>query len=90
MHDNAGIKKKLSRVSTTADCDIIAEWIKSTTNHLYWCAASAVDGDGDGNDMVNCWKSLIDHIHEDCYHQPLYDRPVKYLSAGIPYHDCMM
>ena len=45
-----GIKKKLCRLSNTSECAIIAEWIKSITNHLYWCAASAPDGNGD--DMV--------------------------------------
>lgn len=83
MTPHARIKKKLSHASTTADYGIIAEWIKSITNHLYWCAASALDGDG--NDMVKHWKSLIDHIcdiHEDCYHEPSYDRLVKYLSVS--------
>ena len=78
-----GIKKKLGRISNTSECDIVGKWIKSITNHLYWCAASAPDGDGD--DMMKRWKSLIDHvcdIHEDCYHSELSDRPVKYFSPG--------
>ena len=80
---NIGIKKKLCRLSNTSKCTIIAEWIKSITNHLYWCAASAPDGNGD--DMVKRWKSLINHIcdiHEDCYHLELGDQRVKYISAG--------
>ena len=80
---NIGIKKKLCWLSNTSECTIIAEWIKSITNHLYWCAASAPDGNGD--DMVKRWKSLIDHIcdiHKDCYHLELGDQRVKYISAG--------
>ena len=81
--------KKLCRLSNTSECAIIAEWIKSITNHLYWCAASALDGEGD--DMVKRWKSLIDHIcdiHEDCYHLELGDRQVKYISAGKALYTC--
>ena len=67
-----GIKKKLARLSTNKDCSIIGEWTKSITNHLYWCAASAPEGDGD--DIVKRWKSLMDHIcdeHATCYHEDL-------------------
>lgn len=67
-----GIKKKLSRLAKTKECALIAEWIKSITNHLYWCASSAPDGEG--NEIVKRWMSLADHIcdvHDDCYHEPL-------------------
>jgi len=65
-----GIKKKLARLAKTKECEIIGEWIKSITNHLYWCAATAPNGD----EVVKQWKSLMDHLcnkHDDCYHQPL-------------------
>ena len=42
---------------------------------MYWCAASAPDGDGQL--MVNRWKSLMSHLidqHDDCFHLPLGDR----------------
>ena len=76
-HDNerfqlTGIKKKLACLAKTKQCDLIADWIKSITNHLYWCAASASDGDGE--DIVKQWKSLMNHVcntHDDCYHDPL-------------------
>ena len=66
--------KKLYRLSNTSKCALIAERIKSITNHLHWCAASTLDGEG--NDMVKHWKSLIDHIcntHENCYHLDIGD-----------------
>ena len=66
---------------------IIAEWIKSITNYLYWCAASSPEGDG--NEMVKCWKSLMDHIcdsHDTCYHSPLsLDERKKWLIPGTGY-----
>jgi len=82
-----GIKKKLARVAKTKDCELIGEWIKSITNHLYWCAANAPDGD----DIVKRWKSLMNHlcnIHEDCYHDPLDsldERRKKWFIPGIVY-----
>ena len=86
-----GIKKKLCQLSNTSECAIIAEWIKNITNHLYLCAASAPDGNGD--DMVKRWKSLIDHIcdiHEDSYHLELGDQRVKYISAGNALYSYML
>ena len=79
-----GIKKKLARLSNNKDCSIIGDWIKSITNHLYWCAASAPD---DSNDIVKRWKSLMDHIcdiHDECYHTDLSleDRRKKWLIPG--------
>ena len=41
-----GLKKKLAKLSQYKDCEIVGAWIKSITNHMYWCAASAPDGDG--------------------------------------------
>ena len=80
-----GIKKKLARLSANKELSIIGDWIKSITNHLYWCVASATDGDGE--DIVKCWKSLMDHIgdiHDDCYHMDLslQERRKKWLTPG--------
>ena len=57
-------------------CELIGGWIKSITNHLYWCAANAPDGD----DIVKQWKSLMNYlcnIHEDCYHDHLHSLTVQ-------------
>ena len=43
------------------DYDIVGALIKSITNHIYWCAASALDGDG--KEMVTRWKSLMSHLN---------------------------
>lgn len=70
-----GVKKKLVKLGKYKDCDLINDWIKSITNHLYWSAASAPDGDGE--QMATRWKSLMDHIcdrHEGCYHFDLSER----------------
>ena len=60
-------KEKLACLSTDKDCLIIAKWIESITNHLYWCVASAPDDDSD--DIIKHWKSLMEHIidmHDEC------------------------
>jgi len=60
-------KKKLSKAAKYKDCELINDWVKSITNHMYWCAASSQGGE----EMVTCWRSLINHLcdqHEDCYH----------------------
>ena len=75
----------MARLSGNKDSSIIAEWIKSITNHLYWCAASSPAGDG--NEIVKRWKSLMDHIcdsHDTCYHSQLSldERKKKWLIPG--------
>ena len=72
------------------DCEVVGEWIKSITNHLYWCAASSPEGDG--HEMVVRWKSLMEHIcdrHDECYHLPLEgrDRHKKWLVSGTYNHN---
>ena len=78
-----GLKKKLAKLSQYKDCEIVGAWIKSITNHMYWCAASAPDGNGQL--MVDRWKSLMSHLidqHDDCFHLPLGDRRKKWLIPG--------
>jgi len=53
QHLLAGIYKKLTQVAKTKDCKLIEELIKNITNHLYWCASNAADGD----DIVKRWNS---------------------------------
>ena len=81
----AGVKKKLLKVAKYKDCEVVGEWIKSITNHMYWCAAKSPGGDG--KEMAIRWISLIDHLcdqHENCYHtQDLGDRRKKWLQPGI-------
>ena len=72
------MKKKLYK-----DCDIVGAWMKSITNHMYWCAALAPDGDG--IQMVTQWQSLMNHLcdqHDECYHLPLGDRRRKWFIPG--------
>ena len=74
----------MAKLSQYKDCEIVGAWIKSITNHMYWCAASAPDGDG--KLMVGRWKSLMSHLidqHDDCFHLPLVIRPVAWKATTV-------
>ncbi|XP_065882366.1 uncharacterized protein [Dysidea avara] len=81
-HVSKGVKKKLNQAAKYKDCKLINEWVKSVTNHMYWCAASAPSG----NEMAVHWKSLMNHLcdeHEDCYHtNDLGNRHKKWFIPG--------
>jgi len=80
-----GVKKKLLKVAKYKYCEVVGEWIKSITSHMYWCAAKSPGGNG--KEMTIWWKLLMEHLrdqHENCYHIPgLRDRCKKWLQPGI-------
>lgn len=82
------VTKKLQAIAKDKDCEIVAGWIRSISNHLYWSAAST---EGFDSDMVlSKWKSVANHVqnvhdgHEgpflQCEHERLQDR--KWLKPG--------
>ncbi|XP_014678607.1 PREDICTED: uncharacterized protein LOC106818407 [Priapulus caudatus] len=87
-HLSKGVKKKIDLLSKRKDCEVLAEWSRAISNHLYWCVASS-SGDGD---MVEAkWRSIMRHIvdiHKDhaeifpeCLHGPI--EPRKWLRQGL-------
>ena len=58
---HGAFRKKINKLAKEKGCDIIGEWSKSMVNHLYWCALSTNDGDGEV--MLEKWLSLLNHIH---------------------------
>ncbi|KAK3720962.1 hypothetical protein QZH41_006532 [Actinostola sp. cb2023] len=78
-HVAKGLGKKIDKVAKQKDCGDIAEWKQSISNHMYWCAASTPDGNGD---MIKAkWEILPLHIqdihtsnnvlHSECGHGEL-------------------
>ena len=75
-----GLGKKMEALAKEKDCQNIYAWIKSISNHLYWCAASSKSRD----EIVAKWSSVINHIqnvhiHENplftvCLHEPSLSR----------------
>ena len=55
-------RKKVEQLSKKKDCDDAGKWLKSMVNHMYWCAASTEDGDGEVLEAK--WLSLINHMHD--------------------------
>ena len=55
-----GLCKTIYKLAKKKDCEEVGEWRQSTSNHMYWCAASTPDG--------NCqvikekWKMFLLHI----------------------------
>ncbi|XP_011677896.2 uncharacterized protein LOC105444839 [Strongylocentrotus purpuratus] len=78
-HISKGLKKKLRAAGMKKDCELLHQWTKSITNHMYWVASSTPDA---GQEVMAAkWSSMINHImnihdHEtdvfpQCLHGPL-------------------
>lgn len=65
-HLAKSLRKKIEKVCKRKGCEIIAEWMKSIINHLYWCAISTQSGDG--NIIRAKWVSVANHMHNIHYH----------------------
>ncbi|XP_071498945.1 uncharacterized protein [Diadema antillarum] len=59
-HIAKGLKKKINAVAKLKDCEVVGRWKRSIVSHVYWCAASSPDGNGD---MIAAkYKSILNHI----------------------------
>lgn len=71
-HIAKGISKKITAIGKLKDCDTAQHWKKAIVNHIYWCAASTPDGNGDL--MVAKFKSLLNHIRNIHEHGDIFPR----------------
>ncbi|KAK3731342.1 hypothetical protein QZH41_004098 [Actinostola sp. cb2023] len=99
-HISKRINKKLTEKAKKKDCNDLFPWIKSVSNHLWWCADSC---EGNKANLREKWISLIYHtvnIHSwdsaDVYHQcahppiPPHEARTKiWLKPGSPPHDAL-
>ncbi|XP_078340505.1 uncharacterized protein LOC144617479 [Crassostrea virginica] len=58
-HVAKGVFKKLETSGKKKMCKQVADWARSVSNQLYWCAASS---DGDGEMVSEKWLSNLNHI----------------------------
>ncbi len=68
----SGVGKEIRKAANQPDCEDLALWRQSVTNHLYWAAASTAAGNGDT--IVAKWESILFHMmdqHND-HPNPLF------------------
>ena len=58
-HLSKWVVKKLTNKAKQKGCEELAPWIQSTSNHLWWCAATC---DGNVQLLREKWKSVLDHV----------------------------
>ena len=58
----SGFTKKATALSKQKDCEEKAQWIKSMSNHMYWCASSTSEDDGEV--ILAKWLLLINHMQD--------------------------
>ena len=64
----------MKAIAKKTDCEIIGEWSRSITNHLYWCATSTPSGD---KELIKAkWLSLDNHIHNKHSHTGMFKKCV--------------
>ena len=51
-HVAKGLSKKLEKLAQQQDCYLVREWIRSISNHMYWCASSTQDHSLTSGDLV--------------------------------------
>ena len=88
-------RKKVEAVAKKKSCEVAGLWMKSLSNHMYWCAASTKDGD---ENMIEAkWLSVINHIHNkhkghgepfpECAHGPIHSKKwIKFRKFTIQAH----
>ena len=96
-HLSKWVVKKLTSKAQQKGCEELMPWIQSTSNHLWWCAATC-----DGNVVLlrEKWKSVLHHIvnkhkwtcntlFHQCGHRRIPSSEAKnicWLKPGSPAH----
>ena len=90
----------MNSLAKKKECEEVAKWEKSISNHVYWVAASTTDEEEELR--VAKWMSLTNHIqdvhhgHSDifpsCLHGKLKDgeRKKKWLQSGNAFKFCVV
>ena len=85
------VTKVLTKLAKVSGSEIIAEWIKPCTNHLYWSARTTQSGNGDViwakfssffSHVINKHKNLANPVFNQCAHADEIP-PRKWLDEGV-------
>ena len=99
-HLSKSITKKLTEKAKKRDCTELSPWVKSISNHLWWCAESC---EGDKEMLREKWISIVHHtanihswdsadLYHQCAHQPIppdVARTKRWLRPGSPAHEAL-
>ena len=99
-HLAKSITKKLTEKSKKKDCGELSPWIKSISNHLWWCAETC---EGYKELLREKWISIVHHtadihswdsadIYHECPHPPIprnEARKKRWLRPGSAAHDAL-
>ena len=67
--------KKPGALTKTTDCHPVSQWIKSISNHVYWCAASTEPGPDRGEVVLAKWQSVANRVQNTHEHpHPAFPR----------------
>ena len=59
-HLSKSVTKKLTKKANIKGNDDLTHWIKSISNHLWWCSASC---NKNAEELVEKWKSILNQHH---------------------------
>ena len=99
-HLAKSITKKLTEKAKKKDCSELSPWIKSVSNHLWWCADSC---EGNKELLWEKWISIVHHtanvhhwdsadLYHKCAHPPIprnVARNKRWLLPGSPAHEAL-
>ena len=99
-HVAKSITKKLTEKAKRKECSELFPWIKSVSNHLWWCADTC---EGDKNLLREKWISIVHHsanihswdsadLYHECPHPPIpreEARTKRWLRPGSPAHEAL-
>ena len=93
------VKKTLVQKAKLKSSEELMPWVKSVTNHLWWCAANC---GGDPHRLVEMWCSVVHHIvgqhtfpgtvFTSCAHAPYSEeeeKKKKWLQSGSVAHNAL-
>lgn len=99
-HVSKRVTTKLTEKAKKKDCGDLFPWIKSVSNHLWWCADTC---EGSKELLREKWLSIVYHcanihawdsadLYQQCPHSPIPPdeaRKKKWLKPGSPPHDAL-
>ena len=94
-HLSKWVVKQLTKKAKVKGCENLFPWIRSVSNHLWWCSATC---DGNADVLREKWKSVLHHVtnkhkwtgynhfHECCHPRltPAAARKKKWLKPDTP------